>query len=281
MTETTLTRPSAHPAVHVGDRLREWRQARRLSQLDLALEAGISSRHLSYLETGKARPSREMVGQLAEALDIPLRDRNALLLAAGFAPLHRETPLSAPQMDLARRAIEFILRQHEPWPAFVMNRHWDAVMSNAGLDALFGRLRPGGPVHANILRQVFDPDDMRPVIDNWEEVAGDLIRHLHHEVAMAPTDAIARGLLDEVLAFPDIPQTWRRRELGVAPVPMMTTVFRCGDRRLSFFSTLTTFGTSSDITLEELRIECLFPADDDTASFCRSLAEPYTGMPRP
>lgn len=256
-----------HP---LGDLLRQWRAARRMSQMDLALEAGISTRHLSYVETGKARPSRELVALLAGALDMPMRDRNALLVVAGYAPGYRETPLSDPQMTLVRRAIELILAQHEPFPAFVVNRHWDVMMASQGLLRVFGWLRDGAQPHGNIMRQVFDPADMRPFVENWEEVAGDLIGHLHHEAA---TDKTSRALLDEVLAYPDVPTRWEHRELGATPLPLMTVTFRKGDRRLTFFSTLTTFGTSRDITLEELRIECMYPADDETAAFCRSLAE--------
>lgn len=256
-----------HP---LGDLLRQWRAARRMSQMDLALEAGISTRHLSYVETGKARPSRELVALLAGALDMPMRDRNALLVVAGYAPGYQETPLSAPQMALMRRAIEFILGQQEPYPAFVVNRHWDVLMVNDGLTRLFGWLRDGAQPHGNIVRQVFDPADMRPFIDNWEEVAGDLIRHLHHEAA---SDKTSRALLDEALAYPDVPARWEHRELGVTPLPLITATFRKGEQRLTFFSTLTTFGASRDITLEELRVECMFPADDDTAAFCKSLAE--------
>jgi transcriptional regulator with XRE-family HTH domain len=256
-----------HP---LGDLLRQWRGARRMSQMDLALEAGISTRHLSYVETGKARPSRELVALLAGVLDLPMRDRNALLVVAGYAPGYRETPLSDPQMALMRRAIDCILGQHEPYPAFVVNRHWDVVMASQGLARVFGWLRDGAQPHGNIMRQVFDPADMRPFVENWEEVAGDLIRHLLHEAA---TDTASRALLDEILAYPDVPARWERRELGAAPLPVMTVTFRKAEQRLTFFSTLTTFGTSRDITLEELRVECMFPADDETAAFCKALAE--------
>lgn len=266
------SRPSvAAPAHPLGDLLREWRGARRMSQMDLALEAGVSTRHLSCVETGKARPSRELVALLAGALDMPMRDRNALLVVAGYAPGYRETALSAPEMSLVRRAIEFILAQQAPYPAFVVNRHWDVLMANDGVTRVFGWLRGGAP-HGNIIRQVFDPADMRPFIENWDEVAGDLIRHLHHEVAANPSDKVSRALLAEALAYPDVPARWEHRQLGTAPMPLMTVVFRRGDQRLTFFSTLTTFGTSRDITLEEIRVECMFPADDATTAFCKALA---------
>lgn len=259
--------------VHAGALLREWRAAKRLSQLDLALEVGVSPRHLSCVETGKAQPSREMVTRLADALEMPLRERNALLVAAGFAPKYRETALTTPEMTPVRRAIEFILEQQEPYPAFVTNRHWDVLLTNRGCGRLFHFLRDGERVHPNIMRQVFDPNAMRPFVANWEDVAGDLIRHLHDEVAAAPSDTKARELLDEVLAYPGVPEKWRTREPGAAPVPLLTTVFAKGDVRLTFFSALTTFGTPRDVTLDELRIECMFPVDDATAEMCRRLAE--------
>jgi transcriptional regulator with XRE-family HTH domain len=172
--------------------LREWRAARRVSQLHLALEAGTSSRHLSYLETGKAQPSRGMIGRLAEALDMPLRERNALLLAAGFAPEYTETGLDAPELASVRRAIEFILEHQNPYPAFVLNRRWDILMANQGARHV-GNFLLGRIPHLNMVRQFLDPDDMRRVVVNWEEVAGDLIRHLHDEVAAAPSDTKARA----------------------------------------------------------------------------------------
>jgi transcriptional regulator with XRE-family HTH domain len=271
MNQMTSRPAAAAPAHPLGDLLREWRGARRMSQMDLALEAGVSTRHLSCVETGKARPSRELVALLAGALDMPMRDRNALLVVAGYAPGYRETALSAPEMSLVRRAIEFILAQQAPYPAFVVNRHWDVLMTNDGVTRVFGWLRGGAP-HGNIIRQVFDPADMRPFIENWDEVAGDLIRHLHHEVAANPSDKVSRALLAEALAYPDVPARWEHRQLGTTPMPLMTVVFRKGDQRLTFFSTLTTFGTSRDITLEEIRVECMFPADDATAAFCKALA---------
>ena len=251
--------------------LREWRAARRLSQLDLALEAGTSARHLSCVETGRARASREMVGRLADALGMPLRERNALLMAAGYAPGHPERALGTPELAPARRAIELILAQQEPYAAFVLDRHWNVVLTNRACVRLLAYLR-GGARHRNVMHQVFDPADMRPALGNWEEVAGDLIRHLHAEVAASPSDTRARALLEEVLRYPDVPTDWHTRELGAAPPPLLTVVFRKGERELRFFSTMTTFGTPRDVTLDELRIECWFPADDATASFCRALA---------
>jgi transcriptional regulator with XRE-family HTH domain len=258
---------------HVGALLREWRAAKRLSQLDLALEVGMSARHLSCVETGKAQPSRDLVARLADALEMPLRERNTLLVAAGYAAKYTETDLSTAQMAPVRRAIEFVLRQQEPYPALVTNRHWDVLLANDALLRLFGRMRGGPPRHDNVMRQVFDPQDMRPFVANWEEVAGDLIRHLHNEVAAAPSDAKARALLDEVLAYPGIPAGWRTRDPSATPLPLLTTVFHMDGTELQFLSTFSRFGASRDVTIDELRIECLFPADDSTAEVCRSLVD--------
>ena len=256
----------------MGALLREWRQGRRLSQLALALEADVSARHLSYVENGRAQPSREMVGRLAEALKIPLRDRNDLLVAAGYAPEYSETGLAAPELAQVRKAVDLILAQQEPYAAFVLNRHWDIVQANQATVRIFQFLR-GGTLHANVLRQVFDPRDVRPALVNWEEVAGDLIRHLHDEVAAAPWDTEARALLDEVLRYPGVPSRWLTRELGAVPPPLLTVVFRKDAQELRFFSTISTFATPRNVTVAELRIECWFPGDGATAELCRSLAE--------
>lgn len=267
---------------HVGALLRDWRATLRLSQLDLALTAGLSARHLSCVETGKAQPSRELIARLADALEIPLRERNALLIAAGYAPKYPETALGTPELARVRRAIEVPLGHQEPYPAFLLNRHRDVLMANRAA-ARVNRFLLGGraSAHGNMLRQLFDPNDLRPALVNWEEVAGDLIRHLHNAVAAAPTDVTARALLDEVLRYPGVPARWRTRELGAATSPLLTTVFRRDGRELRFFSTLTTFGTPRDVTIDELHIECCFPEDDATAELCQTLAreDPGAGIP--
>ncbi len=263
----------ASPANGIGKLLREWRAVRHLSQLDLALEAGVSARHLSCVETGKAQPSRDMIDKLADALDLPLRERNALLVAAGFAPKYRESSLASTQLAPIRRAIDFMLEQQEPYPAFVLNRYWDVLATNRATTRAFQRLRGGPPLHANVLRQIFDPADMRPLIVNWDEVAGNVIGHLHAQVAASPADAKAQALLEEILTYPDIPASWHARGPDAAPLPILTAAFRAGATELHFFSTFTTFGTPWDITLDELRIESMFPADEATAAWCRSPPE--------
>jgi transcriptional regulator with XRE-family HTH domain len=253
-------------ASHFGLLLRQWRGARRLSQLGLSLEADVSARHLSYVETGRASPSRDVVTRLCDALDMPLRERNKLLVAAGFAPEYRESEITTAEMAPVRRAIDLMLEHHEPYPALVMNRHWDVVMTNRALPRVIGRLFASK--HHNVLRQIFDPTDLRAIVVNWEEVAGDLIRHLHNQVAAAPSDDKARALLAEMLSYPGVPARFATRDPSATPLPLLTTVLRDGDATLSFFSTFTTFGTPQDITLDELRIECLFAADERTGALC-------------
>lgn len=260
-----------HPPV--GVLLREWRAARRLSQLDLSLETGVSTRHLSCVETGKAQPSRETLGRLADALSMPLRERNALLLAAGYAPQYSETALVTPALERMREAIELIVAHQEPYPAFVINRHFDVLMANQAAQRINHLLMRGKPSpHTNLLRQVFDPDDFRAVIVNWPEVAQKFLRHLHADIAAVPSDKTAQALLDEVLAYPDVPARWRLRDVEQEPAPVLNLVFQSDLGPLRFFETITTFAAPRDVTLDELRIECAFPADAHTAEVCTRLA---------
>lgn len=243
--------------------------ARRLSQLQLSLEAGVSTRHLSFLESGRSHPSREMICRLSEVLEVPLRERNALFLAAGFAPVFRETALDEPALRHVRRAVEFILAKQEPYPAFAVDRRWNLVMSNNASRTIFGLLLRGATRHTNIMRQVFDPASLRPRIANWKEVAGDLLRLLRRDVAMVPHNGAARALLDEVLAFPEV-STLSSGTVPHHPAPLLTAVYRMGERELRFFSTITVFDASDELTVAELRIESTFPADEATDEFCRA-----------
>ena len=265
-----LPRPATR-GTEIGALLRHWRTARHLSQLELALDAQVSSRHLSYVETGRSQPSREMVLRLADALDVPLRARNALLVAAGFAPLYFETDLGAPDMAELRRAIELILQHQEPYPAFVLDRHWNIRMANQAADRCTRFLLGAAPNEQNMIRLVTQPNGLRAVLVNWQEIAGDLIRHLQSHVAASPSDERAAALLREVLAYPGVPAALESRDVGTPTTPLLTTIFRKDDIELRFFSTITTFGTPRDVTLEELHIECSFPADGATASACRAL----------
>ena len=259
-----------------GTLLRQWRARRRLSQLDLAVEAGVSSRHLSFVETGRAQPSREMVLLLARALDVPLRDRNALLTAAGYAPIYRETPLAAPAMAHVRRALDFILRQQEPYPALVLDRHWNVLAVNEGsarVQAIFlDATRVAALGAPNAMRLMFHPDAFRPHIVNWEATAASLIQWLHRDAASGFGDAETRALLDELLSYPDVPRQWRTLDLDASTAPFLPIEFRKGELHLRYFTTLTTLGTPHDITAQELRIEAFFPADEATEAATRRLS---------
>jgi transcriptional regulator with XRE-family HTH domain len=269
MSQASL-RPS-HPPI--GALLREWRASRRISQLELALQSGMSARHLSYVETGKAKASRETVARLADALGVPLRERNALLLAGGYAPEYGEHPLATPALERMRQAIELIIAHQEPYPAFVLDRHWNVLMANQAALRINRLLMNGRESpHTNLLHQVFDPEDFRAVIVNWPEVAEKFILHLHEQLAVVPSDQAAQTLLDEVLRYPDVPARWRFRDLRSEPAPVLTLVFKSSEGELRFFETITTFSMPRDVTLDELRIECAFPADDHTAAVCARLA---------
>ena len=258
----------------LGSLLRQWRSSRRWSQLDLSLEAGISTRHLSYVETGKSQPSRELIERLAEALHMPLRERNRLLRAAGYADHYTETPIDAPELQRIQRAVEFILAQQEPYPAFVLNRYWDILQTNRAAQRVNGFLLAGRvSPHRNMLHHVFDPQDLRSVLVNWDEVAGDLLQHLRQAVSARPGDARARTLLDEMLAAPGVPTAWRHPTQDTGPLPLLTTCFARDGVSLRFFSSITVFATPRDVTLDELRIESCFPLDEATADFCRALAD--------
>ena len=265
--------PASSRPSPVGTLLQRWRQVRHMSQLALATEADVSPRHVCFIETGRARPSREMVLLLASALDVPLRERNALLLAAGYAPIYRESNLDAPELAAARAALDAILRQQEPVPAGVMNRYWDILTSNGAASRFFGFLLDQAPTSgpANVLRMMFDPKGLRPYVVNWEAAAEALIRRVHREAIGGAPDPLTIELLEEVLAFPDVPRSWRRPNPETPLVPVIPVTFRKGSKTFAYFSTVTTLGTAQDVTLQELRIECFFPLDSETARHAAEL----------
>lgn len=261
----------APPGRSFGALLQYWRKARSLSQLALAHEACVSPRHVCFVETGRARPSREMVLQLATALDVPLREQNALLLAAGFAPIYREAPLDSPEVAPVRRALDAILKQQEPFPAVVVDRHWDILQTNAG-GARFFSLLLGDPAPAgspNVLRLMFDPQGLRPYVTNWDAVAATLVRRAHREAVGGVRDPGLSTLLAEVLAYPDVPARLRAPDLMTPQLPVVPVCFAKGGETFDFFSTITTLGTPQDVTLQELRIECFFPANVATEERAR------------
>jgi transcriptional regulator with XRE-family HTH domain len=252
----------------VGELLRRWRGHRRLSQLELAIESGISARHLSFVENGRSAPSRDTVLRLAEELDLPLRERNHLLLAAGYAPVYSEATLDSPELSAVRGAVRQVLTGHDPYPAVVVNRHWNLVDANAGV----ALLTEGGAQEllvppANVLRITLHPDGMGPRIVNLGEWRAHLLARLRRQVALTAEPELVR-LLNELRAYPcDQPEP----EVEV-PGPGDIVVplrIRYEGRELAFFSTVATFGTPLDVTVSELAIESFFPTDSHTASVLR------------
>jgi transcriptional regulator with XRE-family HTH domain len=257
-----------------GAQLRGWRLARRLSQLDLALEAGVSARHISFLETGRAEPSREMVARLAESLSIPLRDRNRLMIAAGFAPVYAERDLDDPDLAPAREAIDLILRGHEPFPALAVDRHWNLVSANAAALRLMRGL-PGSMLvpPVNVLRISLSPAGLAPRIVNLPQWRSHILARLAQQID-ASADPQLMALHAELAALPR-PASDR----SAAPPPasarfVLPFSLMEGDTILEFISTTTLFGTPVDVTLSEIAIESFFPANESTAEFLRSAAQP-------
>jgi transcriptional regulator with XRE-family HTH domain len=258
----------------LGQLLRYWRGVRKLSQLDVALQAEVSARHLSFVETGRAQPSRQMVLLLAEVLDVPLRERNAMLQAAGFVAAYRQTDLDAPELLPVRRSIEFLLERHNPYPAVVVDRHWNLLLQNRAAMVALPRFiaNPGAfspPV--NVMRLLFHPDGARPFIANWDEIAGVMIQRLARE-AVAATDEPTRALLEEALGTEGMPARFSAVDLGSAPPLVVPMRFVRDQMTLSLFSAITTLGTPQDITLQELRLETFFPADEPSDELLRSFA---------
>jgi transcriptional regulator with XRE-family HTH domain len=258
----TTTRPP------VGMLLRDWRRRRRLSQLDLALEAGVSARHLSFVETGRSRPSAQMVLHLADQLEVPLRDRNGLLLAAGYAPEYGQRALDEPEMEPVRRALDLVLAGHDPYPAVVVDRAWNMVAGNRSVSVLTAGVAPEllePPV--NVLRVSLHPEGIAPRILNLGEWRAHLLDRVGRQVALTG-DAGLTGLFDELSRYP-APAHDHGEGDGLADIVVPLRLRTEDGGELSFFSTVATFGTAVDITVAELAIESFFPADDQTAEALR------------
>ena len=262
--------------VEFGSLLRERRNERRYSQLQLAAAAGVSQRHLSFLETGRSRPSREMVIHLATILDLPLRDHNRMLLAAGYAPVYPETALEEPALDRVRSALEFILDAHEPFPAIVVDRRWDVVMSNDAASRLTATIidPATAPVGAgvNLARLTFHPDGLRRVTANWEEVAGALLERLTREVAARPGDAVLRALADEMETYPGVEALASAARSPSGDDLLLPIHYRTDSIDVRLVSTIATLGSPYDVTLEELHLESFYPADADSEAVLRAMA---------
>lgn len=266
-----------------GPLLRRWRESRHLSQLELALEAEVSARHISFLETGKATPSREMLLTLSNVLDVPLRERNLLLLAAGYAPIYGETSLDDPRMSQVRSVIEVMLRSNEPRSALAHDRHWNVVMANEAfirfLAVVLGRepaglmpLQVSKPPRLNILHLLFDPGALRKVVVNWEVSAKSLLNEAHRRLAWARDDTLKK-LIADVLAYPGVPTRWCEPDLEAPHALILPMELDLGGKIARMFSTVTTVATPHDVTLQELHVEVFYPADAETEATLRSYEE--------
>ena len=250
---------------NLGVLLRHWRDLRGRSQLDLSLDTGISQRQISFVESGRSVPGRQTLMTIAQALDIPLRDRNNLLLAAGYAPMFSESPWDSAEMMSVTNALKRMLRQHEPFPAVVMDRYWNVLMTNESAPRFFGRFLDmdarQGP--RNILHLMFDPLGMRPFVANWPDVARSLFERVYRESIGRVVDDRTRALLSELLAYPDVKGEWKN-PVAIGFMPTIPLGLIRGDRVLNYFSMVTTVGTPQTVAAQELRIECMFPADEAT-----------------
>ena len=266
-----------------GPLLRRWRQARRLSQLELALEAEVSARHLSFVETGRATPSREMLITLANVLDVPLRERNVLFLAAGYAPVYGETSLNDPRMSQVRDVIEIMLRSNEPRAAIAHDRYWNVVMANAAFVRLLSIVLGKAPAglsamqvatapRVNLLHLLFDPDSLRRVIVNWEASAQALLNQAYRRLAWA-RDEMLKALIDDVLKYPGVPARWREPELEAPHALILPMELNFNGKVARMFSTVTSVATPHDVTLQDLHIEVFYPADAESESTLQEYEE--------
>jgi transcriptional regulator with XRE-family HTH domain len=254
--------------------LRWWRNRRGWSQLELAGRAEVSQRHLSFLELGRAAPSRDMVIRLAAALDLPLRQQNAMLVAAGFAPVWRESDLAAPELAQVREAIDRILAQQEPFPAVAVDRHWNLLNANAGavrlVEFLVGPLAADAKI--NLADALVGPDALRPFLVNWAEVVRYFIRSVEADAA---TDGSAEtsALLTRLMSYEGVERLHKARDAKPSSGPILALHFRKGELALQLFTTIATLGTPQNVTVQELRIECFFPMDSATAATFRAWAD--------
>jgi transcriptional regulator with XRE-family HTH domain len=274
-----------HLVSSFGMLLKQWRSKRGISQLELSLTSQVSQRHISFLESGRSKPSREMVLGLADVLDVPLRQQNLLLTTAGFAPIYTESDLAAPEMSMICKAIDLMLLKQEPYPAFAIDRYWNLLLANAAanrliaafidLETLQTQFYQDGKL--NLLRLMFHPQGLRPFVVNWEDGAGQLLRRVQREaqdpIGKSPSKKIETTkpqidrsveLFDELMGYPGVPELWQTSHRVVQNTLLLPVHLKRDRLELQFFSTIATLGTAADITLQELRIECMFPADELT-----------------
>lgn len=267
----------ALPRVEFGPVLKEWRNRRRRSQLTLAGDAGVSQRHISFLETGRAKPSREMVVHLGHVLEVPLRERNAMLTAAGFAPVYAERSLDDPELAAVRESIQSLLDAHDPFPAYLVDRGWNMMLANAAAGRLIGLLpETVQQLAGNLLRLVCHPNGLRQVSPTWLGPAGVMLRRLESELAAHPNDEVLAALAAEVFDYPDVPDSRALATVPPSDEVLVPLTIALDEGELSFYTTITSLMGPVDITLEEVRLETLLPADRSTADALRQLADQRT-----
>lgn len=264
-TQSSIARPLGS---QVGALLRHWRDLRRKSQLELSFDTGVSQRHLSFIEVGRSVPSRQMLIDIATALDMPLRDRNALLLAGGYAPIYHDSAWDGPEMRSIAGALKRMLRQHEPFPALIMDRYWNVLKTNRSAPRFFSCFTDLSARKAprNMLHLVFDPDGLRPCVADWPSVAESLIQRVYREAVGRVIDDRAKELLAALMAYPDVEPAWASPKAtdAQAVTPVIPIGLVKDGRVLNYFSMVTTVGTPQTVAAQELRVECMFPADEAT-----------------
>jgi transcriptional regulator with XRE-family HTH domain len=268
-----MTTHAEASASELGRILKAWRGMRGLSQLELSLETGVSQRHLSFIESGRSAPTRQMLMVVADGLDMPFRERNQLLLAAGYAPIYAEESWDAASFAIVRHALEGMLAHHEPFPALVMDRYWNVVMANEATRRMLGSFidldRWARP--RNMLRLIFDPEGLRPFVADWDDISAALLQRVRRESVGGVIDDATRELVASLHAYPDIDASAIDDPAGDLPVIPLTLTD--DDHRLSYFSLVTTVGTPRSPGPQELRVECLVPVDEATKAWHRHLKD--------
>lgn len=268
-------------ALDFGSVLKSWRQHRRMSQLRLATESGISQRHISFLETGRSQPSRGMILALSDTLDVPLRERNALLQSAGYSAAYREQPLDDAAIALFRQALQVTIDHHEPYPAMVLDGRWNMVMANTALVRFFSLfvdpfealVRIGSPTEFQVVRLCLSDAAMKPFIQNWQELVGSFLQRARRALVVNPNDPLLPVLVREILTHPDAPDHWHQPSWTAAPAPAISMVMEANGEQFSLFTMMAHFGAPQNVTIEELSVETFYPADEATRLRLVALAE--------
>jgi transcriptional regulator with XRE-family HTH domain len=258
----------------LGDLLKHWRDLRGLSQLAISVDTGISQRQISFIESGRSVPSRSTLMGIAQALEVPLRERNALLLAAGYAPLYSDAAWNSEEMTSINKALEKMLTQHEPYPALVMDRYWNVLLTNNAAPRFFKRFinLSERPSPRNMLHLMFDPQGMRPFVADWPTLAKTLIQRVYREAVGHSVDQKTKDLVSDLLSYPEVESSWRAPD-ALNTLPMIPLTFVKDGVMLSYFSLITTVGAPQTIAAQELRVECMYPANDETEALHIKLLE--------